>query len=86
MVQCSMIALLKEGSMASYHFNYATVGPVAAEQPMGLKAWLGALIERRRERARIARELLSCNNRDLFDLGISSGDIPAVIDGSYRRC
>ena len=31
-------------------------------------------------------ELLTCSNRDLFDLGISSGDIPAVIDGTYRRC
>jgi len=72
--------------MASYHLSYATAGLVSTGQRIGFKAWLVALIERRRERARIARELLSCNNRDLFDLGISSGDIPAVIDGSYRRC
>jgi uncharacterized protein YjiS (DUF1127 family) len=39
----------------------------------------------RRQRARFARELRSCSNRDLFDLGISSGDIPAVVDGTYCR-
>lgn len=53
---------------------------------MGFRQRLSVLVERRRARARIARELQSCSNRELFDLGISSGDIPAVINGTYRRC
>jgi len=72
--------------MASHDFNYADFGSLSAGKRTGLTAWLAALIERRRERARIERELLTCSNRDLFDLGIGSGDIPAVIDGTYRRC
>ncbi|MBN9508789.1 MAG: DUF1127 domain-containing protein [Alphaproteobacteria bacterium] len=41
--------------------------------------------ERRRRRAQITRELLSYTDRELFDLGITRGDIPAVINGTYRR-
>jgi uncharacterized protein YjiS (DUF1127 family) len=39
----------------------------------------------RRERARIARELATYSDRELFDLGIQSTDIPAIINGTYRR-
>ena len=36
-------------------------------------------------RARIARELNTYTDRELFDLGIQRGDIPAVINGTFRR-
>ena len=72
--------------MASISFNPAAAADfVSGERRTGLWQRLFALVERRRERARIARELLSCSNRQLFDLGISSGDIPAIINGTYRR-
>ncbi len=58
---------------------------VAPDRPASLKARLLAWRERRRERARIARELLSYTDRELFDLGISRADIPAILDGTYRR-
>jgi uncharacterized protein YjiS (DUF1127 family) len=38
-----------------------------------------------RKRARIARELATYTDRELFDLGISRGDIPAIVRGTYRR-
>jgi uncharacterized protein YjiS (DUF1127 family) len=71
--------------MASYILDRAAVSFVSNEKLASLKEWFVALINRRRERARIARELLSCSNRELFDLGISRGDIPAIINGTYRR-
>ena len=52
-----------------------------AERRQRFLAWR----EKRRERARIARELLSYTDRELFDLGISRGDIPAILDGTFRR-
>jgi uncharacterized protein YjiS (DUF1127 family) len=52
-----------------------------AERRQRFLAWR----EKRRERARVARELLSYSDRELFDLGISRADIPAVINGTYRR-
>ena len=36
-------------------------------------------------RARITRELNTYTNRELFDLGIQRADIPAVVNGTYRR-
>jgi uncharacterized protein YjiS (DUF1127 family) len=39
----------------------------------------------RAERARIIRELESYADHELFDLGISRGDIEAVADGRFRR-
>ena len=39
----------------------------------------------RRERARIARELATCTDRELFDLRIQRADIPAMINGTYTR-
>ena len=71
--------------MALHCLNPAAAGFVSGGRQMGLRQRLFALNQRRRERARIARELLSCSNRELFDLGISSGDIPAIINGTYRR-
>ena len=38
-----------------------------------------------RKRARIARELETCTDRELFDLRIQSADIPAMINGTYTR-
>ena len=40
---------------------------------------------KRAYRARIARELHSYTDRELFDLGIQRGDIPAVLNGTFRR-
>jgi len=37
------------------------------------------------KRAQIARELYSCSDRDLKELNIDSADIPAIINGTYRR-
>jgi uncharacterized protein YjiS (DUF1127 family) len=79
MLQRSINWLLKEGFMALWNFERGTIGLVTAKER------LSAFIGRRRERARLARELMSCNNRELFDLGISSGDIPAIVAGTYRR-
>jgi uncharacterized protein YjiS (DUF1127 family) len=39
----------------------------------------------RATRARITRELATYTDRELFDLGITRADIPAVINGTYRR-
>jgi len=41
-------------------------------------------VERRRRNA-LARELASYTDRELFDLGIQSADIPAIINGTYVR-
>jgi uncharacterized protein YjiS (DUF1127 family) len=37
------------------------------------------------ERGRIVRELSSCSDRELADLGFSRSDIPAIANGTYRR-
>ena len=39
----------------------------------------------RRERARIAHELATYTDRELFDLRIQRADIPAMINGTYTR-
>jgi uncharacterized protein YjiS (DUF1127 family) len=44
----------------------------------GLLAWLEGVREDRRELRRIRRELASYSDRDLDDLGIRRGDIPAL--------
>jgi len=71
--------------MASHVLDHTAAGLVPAEQSISFKARFLAWRERRRERARIARELLSYTDRELYDLGISRADIPAVINGTYRR-
>jgi uncharacterized protein YjiS (DUF1127 family) len=38
-----------------------------------------------RKRARIARELATYTDRELFDLRIQRADIPAMINGTYTR-
>jgi uncharacterized protein YjiS (DUF1127 family) len=70
--------------MASHVLDSAA-GLASAERRPSLKARFLAWRERRSERARIARELLSYTDRELFDLGITRGDIPAILDGTYRR-
>jgi uncharacterized protein YjiS (DUF1127 family) len=39
----------------------------------------------RRYRARIWRELMSYTDRELADIGLTRSDIPAVVNGTYRR-
>ena len=44
------------------------------------RAWAA----RRREIAQTTRELESCTDRELWELGFSRYDIPAVARGTYR--
>lgn len=69
--------------MASQLLDLAGTGALARPATLRerLRAWQ---INRQRQR-RIARELASYTQRDLCDLGISSGDIPEIIRGTYRR-
>lgn len=39
--------------------------------------------ERRRMRA-VARVLYNCTDHELHDMGLNRGDIPAVVNGTYR--
>jgi uncharacterized protein YjiS (DUF1127 family) len=39
----------------------------------------------RQYQAQIARELAAYSARDLSDLGIAKGDIPAIVRASFRR-
>ncbi|HSA80873.1 MAG TPA: DUF1127 domain-containing protein [Geminicoccaceae bacterium] len=50
----------------------------------GLLAWLDEVREDRRELRRIRRELASYNDRDLDELGIRRGDIPALLKDGPR--
>jgi uncharacterized protein YjiS (DUF1127 family) len=52
-----------------------------AERRQRFAAWR----EKRAYRARITRELLTYTDRELFDLGIQRADIPAVVNGTFRR-
>lgn len=52
-----------------------------AERGERLAAWRA----KRAYRARIARELNSYTDRELFDLGIQRADFAAILDGSFRR-
>jgi uncharacterized protein YjiS (DUF1127 family) len=52
-----------------------------AERRERFAAWRA----KRAYRARIARELASYTDRELFDLGIQRADIPAVLNGTFRR-
>jgi uncharacterized protein YjiS (DUF1127 family) len=45
----------------------------------------GAWRAKRAYRSRIARELNTYTDRELFDLGIQRADIPAVLNGTFRR-
>ena len=36
-------------------------------------------------RNRIARELATYTDRELFDLGIARANIPEILDGTFRR-
>jgi uncharacterized protein YjiS (DUF1127 family) len=39
----------------------------------------------RREVARGLRQLHRCTDRELWDMGLSRSDFPAIIKGTYRR-
>jgi uncharacterized protein YjiS (DUF1127 family) len=94
MLQCSK--LLPCGARAAQHKEFtamATSTYIAFEHPQMFvldvlqqtAASFTAWRTERRERARIARELATYSDRELFDLGIQSTDIPAIINGTYRR-
>jgi len=39
----------------------------------------------RRQQSRLLRELSESTDRQLWDMGLSRADIPAVVRGAYRR-
>jgi uncharacterized protein YjiS (DUF1127 family) len=49
------------------------------------RAQFAAWRAKRAYRARIARELNTYTDRELFDLGIQRADFPAILNGSFRR-
>jgi uncharacterized protein YjiS (DUF1127 family) len=49
------------------------------------RAEFSAWRAKRAYRARIARELNTYTDRELFDLGIQRADFPAILNGSFRR-
>ena len=71
--------------MAAHVIDHATDSATLADHAGGLRQRFTAWREKRQRRAQIARELLTYTDRELFDLGISRGDIPAIINGTYRR-
>ena len=55
-------------------------------------SWLQARLGRldtawtaRRKRAREVRDLYLFTERELWDVGLSRSDLPAIADGTYRR-
>jgi uncharacterized protein YjiS (DUF1127 family) len=60
---------------------WAQFGAAITERRQRLVAWQA----KRAYRSRIARELNSYTDRELFDLGIQRADIPAVLNGTFRR-
>jgi uncharacterized protein YjiS (DUF1127 family) len=49
------------------------------------RARFSAWRAKRAYRARIARELDTYTDRELFDLGIQRGDFAAILNGTFRR-
>jgi uncharacterized protein YjiS (DUF1127 family) len=94
MLQCSKLLLCGTRAAQQKEFTaMATTTYIAFQHPQmfvldmlqqtvaSFTAWRAE----RRERARIAHELASYTDRELFDLGIQSADIPAIVNGSYTR-
>lgn len=46
---------------------------------------LGAAWADRRKRARAIRDLYLFSDRELWDVGLSRSDLPAIAEGTYRR-
>jgi uncharacterized protein YjiS (DUF1127 family) len=46
-----------------------------------LAAWRAS----RRQQSRLLRELSESTDRQLWDMGLSRADIPAIVGGAYRR-
>lgn len=51
----------------------------------GFIVTLAEIIERNIARARAVSELSNLSDRDLADIGLSRGDIPAVVSGSFSN-
>ncbi len=72
--------------------TFASTTSVAQSGERGFAvAWhaLAQRVERawaeRRQARELARELHTCSDRELHDMGLSRCDIPAVIQGTYAR-
>ena len=64
------------------------VGSSAGAWVSGLGATLGRFVSRLAARHRAAadvRQLYRCTDRELQDMGLNRGDIPSIINGTYRR-
>jgi uncharacterized protein YjiS (DUF1127 family) len=70
--------------MASHVIQTSSARPLA-ERWSELKQRFVDWRATRRRREQIWRELHSYSDRDLFDLGISRADIPAIVAGTYSR-
>ena len=65
------------------------------QNPGDIRAWLsqqharfgrlGAAWLARRRTARSLRQLYLCTDRELWDMGLSRSDFPAIVKGTYRR-
>jgi uncharacterized protein YjiS (DUF1127 family) len=88
MVRCNtMLALEWRAIMASQVFDTAnnTVWSNLAIGVSERRARFSAWRAKRANRARIARELNTYTDRELFDLGIQRGDFAAILNGTFRR-
>ena len=64
------------------------VGSSVGSWVSGLGATLGRFASRLAARHRAVadiRQLYRCTNREFQDMGLNRGDIPSIIDGTYRR-
>ena len=64
------------------------VGSSPSAWVSGLGATLGRFVFRLAARHRAAadvRQLYRCTERELQDMGLNRGDIPSIINGTYRR-
>jgi uncharacterized protein YjiS (DUF1127 family) len=47
--------------------------------------WLKEVLAERRRRAQMIRELNTCSDRELADMGLSRHDFAAIARGTYQR-
>jgi uncharacterized protein YjiS (DUF1127 family) len=66
-------------------FPVAQAGALSTGRPGSLRTRFAAWRAERRRRDRLARELALLTDRDLTDLGVGRADIPAIVNGTYRR-
>ncbi len=63
--------------------NWASLSLGQSGRSLGLLDGLRRWLHRQREIARVTRELSVHTDRELHDMGLTRGDIPAVARGTY---